>query len=77
MIDGMFAQYMGGPTAQGRGWFVVWVSDDYRTHEVEARMTATCAPVAPGVSAASTTTDEGRERAVGALRRQVAERHPE
>jgi hypothetical protein len=77
MIDGMFAQYMGGPTAEGRGWFVVWVSDDYRTHEVEARVTATCAPVAPGVSAASTTTDEERERAVGALRHQVAERHPE
>jgi hypothetical protein len=74
MIDGLFAQYMGGPTADGRGWFVVWVSDDYRTREVEVRVTATCAPVDAGAAAASTTTDEDRAGAVATLRREVEER---
>jgi hypothetical protein len=73
MIDGLFAQYMGGPTADGKGWFVVWVSDDYRTHEVEVQVTATCAPVGTGVSSASAS-DEERAGAVEALRRRVEER---
>jgi hypothetical protein len=73
-IDGLFAQYMGGPTADGRGWFVVWVSDDYRTHEVDASVVVGCAPTGPSVSSASAVADEDRSGAVEALREQVEER---
>jgi hypothetical protein len=71
-IDGMFSQYMGGPTADGAGWFVVWVSDDYRTREVDATVTVTCAPTA-GVSAAATSVDD-RGQAVDRLRAEAAQR---
>jgi hypothetical protein len=75
MIDGLFAQYMGGPTADGAGWFVVWVSDDYRTHEVDARVVVTCAPTSTPVGAsAASTSDEERAATVQSLRAEVRER---
>jgi hypothetical protein len=74
MIDGLFAQYMGGPSADGQGWFLVWVSDDYRTHEVDASVVVGCAPAEAGVSSASASTDEDRSRVVTSLRAQVEQR---
>ena len=75
MIDGLFAQYMGGPTADGAGWFVVWVSDDYRTHEVDARVVVTCAPTSTPVTAsAASASDEERAASVDSLRAEVRQR---
>lgn len=72
MIDGLFAQYLGGPTADGAGWVVVWVSDDYRTHEVDARVEVTCAPTSEdGVAAAAVDDHDDR---TAALREAVAAR---
>jgi hypothetical protein len=73
-IDGLFAQVSGGPTADGSGWAVVWVSDDNRTHEVDVTVSATCAPTAPGATAsgADAPSDAERARAVDRLRDEVA-----
>lgn len=72
-IDGLFSQYMGGPTSDGSGWYVVWVSDDYRTREVDAEVTVTCAPVST-VAAAASDSPRDRSAAVDALRAEAATR---
>jgi hypothetical protein len=75
-IDGLFAQVSAAPTAGGRGWAVVWVSTDHRTHEVDATVTVTCAPVAAGARATGhdAPTDAERRAAVDRLRDQAAVR---
>jgi hypothetical protein len=61
-IDGLYAQVSAAPTADGSGWAVVWVSTDNRTHEVDATVTATCAPTSP-VSASTVAGPSDAERA--------------
>jgi hypothetical protein len=75
-IDGLYAQVSASPTAGGRGWAVVWVSTDHRTHEVDATVTATCAPVAAGARTTghAAPTDAERRQAVDRLRDQAAVR---
>jgi hypothetical protein len=74
-IDGLYSQVMSGPTVDGLGWHVVWVSDDYRTHEVDAHVTVTCAPTSAPVAAGSASqSDADRSAAVDALRTQARAR---
>lgn len=68
-IDGLYATTMSGPTADGRGWQVVWVSDDHRRHEVVASVTATCAPTDGPTAVQGASVD--RDAAVERLRRDV------
>lgn len=74
--DGLFAQHRAGPTADGTGWYGVWVATDHRAHEVDAHLTVTCAPTdAPVVSAAAAgDTDQQRRDDTDRLRDQVATR---
>lgn len=75
-IDGLYAQVSGAPTADGRGWSVVWASMDHRAHEVDATVTVTCAPVGsdarsvgPAGSDADRASDVDRLRDLAAVRR--------
>lgn len=75
-VDELFSIAMSGPTENGDGWFVVWLSMDFQPWTAESAVLATCLPAdAPALRAsAAPVPDAERAAMVDTLRARVEAR---
>ncbi len=76
LVDDLFSIAMSGPTEDGDGWFVVWLSMDFQPWTVESAVVVTCLPAGDAAlrAAAAPVPDAEREAMVDTLRARVEAR---
>ncbi len=62
LVDDLFSIAMSGPTEDGDGWFVVWLSMDFQPWTVGSAVVATCLPAGDAALRAATAPVPDAER---------------